>query len=587
MSHAPNRTASSAPTALLLPLPVSPAAHRVYPHVTPLEGVDARRGRSRRCPPATVWLGPTLLSGIALGVILERLMAPVPIAPMPPAAAIPAAPNAATPPPSERLEVFPTEAVLPVPPGDSAVTSLTTPSGDSAVTSLTTPSPDETTLSAPPTTADRASPSVRPATTSAPHPHPVGQPTEAELPLEDQLASQFEAIELFNRAFELVARIVSPSVVHIEAVKPSRVPKPDGGERGRTLETGSGVLVSHPDAEGRQRIYVLTNHHVVEGAQVGSIQVFLFDGHLLKPTRVWHDAKADVAVLELAPRSDLRPARLGDSDGVQVGSWVMAIGSPFGLKHSVSQGIISARGRREADLQQEGLENQDFLQTDAAINPGNSGGPLVNLKGEVIGLNTAIATSHGGSEGVGFAIPINLAKWIMDQLIRRGKVVRGGIGVDLADLSPQQALVLGLDRPRGVRITRVHPGSPAESAGFQVTDVVLSFNHVEVRNLHHFINLVSMSPIDQLVSVTVWRRRQHQTLEVRIADLDQLRAQSIPQTTPAPSAPPAARPDRPSPTRPSDAAPPPKLHSNSNPQPPRRSSLPLETLPRSNSAQSG
>src|SRR5262249_26268803 len=150
------------------------------------------------------------------------------------------------------------------------------------------------------------------------------------------------------------------------------------------------------------------------------------------------------AVMRLS-RNDLPVARLGNSDNVAVGHWVLALGSPFGLTHSVSQGIISARGRHEQELEDVGVENQDFLQTDAAINPGNSGGPLVNRKGKVIGINTAMASNGGGSEGVGFSIPINLAKWIMAQLITAGKVSRGAMGVNLQDLSPQNAAELGLD----------------------------------------------------------------------------------------------------------------------------------------------
>src|SRR5262249_4946591 len=155
----------------------------------------------------------------------------------------------------------------------------------------------------------------------------------------------------------------------------------------------------------------------------------------------------------------------------QVGNWVMALGSPFGLMHSVSQGIISARGRQMDELPD--VVNQDFLQTDAAINPGNSGGPLVNMKGEVIGINNSIASNGGGNEGVGFSIPINLARWIMNELIIHGRVTRGALGVDLQQFEQKDAVALGMLRPRGAWIGKVHPSSPADRAGLRDGDVVL------------------------------------------------------------------------------------------------------------------
>src|SRR6478609_3119862 len=225
----------------------------------------------------------------------------------------------------------------------------------------------------------------------------------------------------------------------------------------RFEETGSGVIVRPEAGKG---LFVLTNNHVVDGAQAAEISILLHDGQVLRPDRFWADPKADVAVLKIN-RDGLPAARLGNSDDARVGTWVLALGSPFGLTHSVSQGIISARGRYEQELEMDGVEHQEFLQTDAAINPGNSGGPLVNLKGEVIGLNTAIASEGGGSEGVGFSIPINLAKWAMEQLIAGGKVARGAMGVNLQELTPAKAAELGLERPRGARIAVVHDDSPA------------------------------------------------------------------------------------------------------------------------------
>ena len=227
-------------------------------------------------------------------------------------------------------------------------------------------------------------------------------------------------------------------------------------------ETGSGVIVRGDKNPG---LYVLTNHHVVEGGKSSKIRIFLHDGRTLSPERIWSDAKADIAVLKL-DRDDLPAARLGNSDTAVVGTWVLALGSPFGLMHSVSQGIISARGRHMDELQD--VENQDFLQTDAAINPGNSGGPLVNMKGEVIGINNSIASNGGGNEGVGFSIPINLARWIMNELIAHGHVTRGALGVDLqpnfrqedADEPGPRPAPRGLDRQGPSRVAR-GPRGPA------------------------------------------------------------------------------------------------------------------------------
>ena len=245
----------------------------------------------------------------------------------------------------------------------------------------------------------------------------------------------------------LVAKAVAPTVAHIVAQKTIRA---EEGRRERKFEeTGSGVIVRSERLPG---LYILTNHHVVENAKPSRIRIFLRDGRSLLPVRIWSDEKADIAVLKL-DRDDLPAARMGNSDEAPVGTWVMALGSPFGLTHSVSQGIISARGRHMEELQD--VENQDFLQTDAAINPGNSGGPLVNMKGEVIGINNSIASNGGGNEGVGFSIPINLARWIMNELIANGRVSRGALGVVLqTEFRPEDAIKLGMERPRGAGSTR-------------------------------------------------------------------------------------------------------------------------------------
>ncbi|MGC8641407.1 MAG: trypsin-like peptidase domain-containing protein [Isosphaeraceae bacterium] len=329
----------------------------------------------------------------------------------------------------------------------------------------------------------------------------------------DQLAKEYEQFAHVNRMFEMVARAVAPTVVHIVAEKRGRH---EESQRIRKFEeTGSGVIVRSDKLPG---LFVLTNHHVVEGGKLDKIRIYLNDGRTLLPRRIWSDPKADVAVLKL-DRDDLPAARLGDSDTAVVGSWVLALGSPFGLMHSVSQGIISARGRHVDELQD--VENQDFLQTDAAINPGNSGGPLVNMKGEVIGINNSIASNGGGNEGVGFSIPINLARWIMNELVDHGHVVRGALGVDLQPEYTQEAAnKLGLDRPRGALIDKVHPESPAARGGLHDGDVILNFAGVEIHDLNHLINTVSMTPVGKPADVLIWRDRQQIRLKITVGDRD-------------------------------------------------------------------
>ncbi|GAC1463270.1 MAG: DegQ family serine endoprotease [Isosphaeraceae bacterium] len=337
----------------------------------------------------------------------------------------------------------------------------------------------------------------------------------------EQLARQYAYFDQINRTFELVARTVSPAVVHIVAEKTGRI---DEKSRIRHYEeTGSGVIVR---GDRLKTLFVLTNNHVVEGTTAAKITIFLHDGRAIHPVQVWLDSKADIAVLSLN-REDLPAARFGNSDNMNIGSWVLALGSPFGLTHSVSQGIISARGRHMDELQD--VENQDFLQTDAAINPGNSGGPLVNMKGEVIGINNSIASNGGGNEGVGFSIPINLARWIMNQLItNNGRVTRGALGIDLRpEFRAEDAAALGLDRPHGAWVDVVHPSSPAAEGGLMDQDVILRFQGVEVNDLNHLINLVSMAPIGKTADLLIWRARTELTLKVMVGDRDRTIAQGV------------------------------------------------------------
>jgi serine protease Do len=330
-----------------------------------------------------------------------------------------------------------------------------------------------------------------------------------------QLPSAVGDLSALGDRFEAVARRLSPAVVSVEAVKTQT--SPNGNGKTRTVEdSGSGVLI--PTENGRG-VVVVTNNHVISNAGAAQISVNLPDGRLLKPTQVLADPETDVALLvvEGAPGS-LPTAVLGDSERVRVGQWVLAIGSPFGLSQSVTHGIISARERGQVSLGGT-IRIKDFLQTDAAINPGSSGGPLVNLDGEVVGINTAIASQSGSNSGVAFSIPINLVKRVARQLQERGSVSRGYLGLQLSPaFEPADAVKLGLERARGAKIDSVVADSPAARAGLRQNDVVLQVDGVAIRNDNHLINLISMLPAGQRVRLQVWRERQTFAVDAEVGD---------------------------------------------------------------------
>jgi serine protease Do len=312
--------------------------------------------------------------------------------------------------------------------------------------------------------------------------------------------------------------LVGPAVVHIEAEMPPESNAVYTRSR-RVEENGSGVII-----ERQKNYYVLTNRHVVRGAAPSAIKINLADGRRIYPTKVLDDPRTDVAVLPISA-PDLVAVPLGDSERMQIGDFVLAVGSPFGLSHSVTFGIISAKGRRALRLAEADSENhldfQDFLQTDAAINPGNSGRPLVNLHGEVIGINTAIASNSGGNEGVGFAIPINMFMIVGRQLIDTGKVTRACLGVHLSaktDFGPTKAAELGLPRCVGAHISGVIPHSPAEAARLQVGDVILEFNHTCIEDADHLSNVVSLTEVGKSVPVVIFRNGKAITLTIEVGD---------------------------------------------------------------------
>jgi serine protease Do len=339
---------------------------------------------------------------------------------------------------------------------------------------------------------------------------PVAAQTSGTVP-----TSGADPVSQLEDRFEAIALKVAPAVVAIEAVKPPRGQSEQGGKTKSVEESGSGVIVRWPGQSGP---LVLTNNHVIAQARPEQITLHLADGRIFRPTRVLADPETDVAILFLGTTEALPVAILGDSDRARVGRLVLAIGSPFGLNQTVTHGIISARDRGQVSLGNT-IRIKDFLQTDAAINPGSSGGPLVDMRGEVIGLNTAIASHNGSNSGVAFSIPINLVKRVAAQMLDKGTVARGYLGLQLAQsFEPADALKLGLDRLRGALVERVFPDTPAAVAGLRPNDVVLQVENVGIRDETHLINLVSTLSAGQRVRLQVWRERSLLTLEAVIGD---------------------------------------------------------------------
>ncbi len=322
--------------------------------------------------------------------------------------------------------------------------------------------------------------------------------------LYQELSVETSAIQRQAGVLRKVIKLVRPAVVHIE-VDP-------GGRKNRHLdETGSGVIIK----EGND-YYILTNRHLVHYADPNEIIIRLSDGREIQPDKVWTDAGTDVAVMHVKSKR-LVAARIGDSDKTEIGDYIIAIGSPFGLNHSVTHGIVSAKGRRDLELATDGVEYQDFLQIDASINPGNSGGPLVNLRGEVVGINTAIASTSGRNEGIGFTIPINMVMAIARQLIAHGTVERGFLGVSLdSRFGAAAAAELGLDSPQGARVKAVTFDSAAEKAELRVGDVILRFDQTWIESDLHLINQVSLTQVGNPVPLLVYRNRKTVQLMVTV-----------------------------------------------------------------------
>ncbi|GAB6183019.1 DegQ family serine endoprotease [Thermodesulfovibrio hydrogeniphilus] len=328
------------------------------------------------------------------------------------------------------------------------------------------------------------------------------------------------------KSFSEIVKAVSPSVVNISTTRTVQSPptldeffellQPFGNSQGKKwkeMSMGSGVIVSEDG-------YILTNYHVIE--QADEIKVTLYDRRTFKARIVGVDPKTDLAVIKIEAK-DLPVAPWGDSDKLQVGDFVLAIGNPYGLTHTVTMGIISATGRADVGI----ADYEDFIQTDAAINPGNSGGPLVNIKGEIIGINTAIFSRTGGYQGIGFAVPSNMAKVIKDSLIKEGKVVRGWIGIMVQDLTAELAERFNIKDSSGVIVTDVIKQSPSYKAGLKRGDVILEFDGKRVSESAILRNLVAQSKIGSVVNLKISRDVQIYTLNITI---EQLPFESITET---------------------------------------------------------
>lgn len=331
----------------------------------------------------------------------------------------------------------------------------------------------------------------------------------------------------FPQSFADLAEKVKPAVVNISTEKTVRIPGtpfrhffgpeeqspfgdffqrffgdvPDRELKQQSL--GSGFII---DREG----YIITNNHVVEGAD--EIKVKLADGREFAARVVGRDPKTDLALIKISSLFKTLPTiDLGDSDKIRTGDWVLAIGNPFGLEHTVTQGIISATGRVIG-----AGPYDNFLQTDAPINPGNSGGPLINLKGDVIGINSAIIAA---GQGIGFAIPSNIAKKVTAQLKEKGKVTRGWIGVSIQTVTPEIAQSLGLKEARGALVADVVSGGPASSAGMKRGDIIISFNGKDIKNSSDLPRIVADTPVGKTVDIRVIREGKEAELKLTVAEL--------------------------------------------------------------------
>lgn len=328
-----------------------------------------------------------------------------------------------------------------------------------------------------------------------------------------------EILSKISDAMSLVAERVKPAVVNISTsrtVKTPRLPFFDDPlfrrffgdphyQKRKVTNLGSGVIAT---SDG----YILTNNHVIEGAE--DILVKLLDGKEYKGKVIGTDSRTDIAIIKIDEKN-LPTIPWGDSDKLKVGELVLAVGNPYGLSQTITMGVISALGRSGIGI----TDYEDFIQTDAAINPGNSGGALVNIRGELIGINTAIFSTSGGYQGIGFAIPSNMVKNVMDNIINQGRVVRGWLGVNIQPLTPQLAKQFGLKDESGVLLVDVIEGSPADKGGLKRGDVVVEYDKKKIENPFQFRNLVAATKPGKTVEIKVIRDGKTMTLKATIEEL--------------------------------------------------------------------
>jgi len=328
-----------------------------------------------------------------------------------------------------------------------------------------------------------------------------------------------------SNALADIAAAVTPSVVNISTTKMVKQENPmypfledpffkrffgePGGGGGRYREfkersLGSGVIVSRDG-------YIVTNNHVVEGAS--EIKVVLSDKSEYKGKVIGSDPRSDVAVIKIDAKN-LPELTWGSSDELRAGEMVMAVGSPFGLSQSVTTGIISAVGRANVGI----TDYEDFIQTDAAINPGNSGGALINMRGQLVGINTAIFSRTGGYQGIGFAVPVKMVKQVMDSLIKTGKVVRGWLGVSVQDVSPQLAKQFGVESAEGALVGEVVKGSPAEKAGIKRGDVIVGVDGKKVEDSGHLRNMAASTKVGSRLKLDIIRDKNKMTVDVEVGE---------------------------------------------------------------------
>ncbi|TWT80016.1 Periplasmic serine endoprotease DegP precursor [Planctomycetes bacterium CA13] len=356
---------------------------------------------------------------------------------------------------------------------------------------------------------------------------PDAAPSKAETIEEEVTAAIQAGPRALSRAFRTAARRATPSVVTVfsygqnidqpkaeedgetDPNQPGPAPPPSDNLDGNSIPLtglGSGVII---DPTG----LIITNNHVINGAK--KVVVQLSDETEIEATQVHGDPDSDIAIVRVEREEQFKAADIGNSDQLEIGDWVLAIGSPFRLEATVSAGIISAKNRT---LQR--IRRGRLLQTDAAINPGNSGGPLIDLDGKAIAISTAIATRNGGYQGIGFAIPINQAKWIADELDKHGKVRRAAIGIRLAELNPKNAKKLNLPVGLGVLVYQVIDGSAADRAGLKPLDVILEFASERVRKPSSLQEVVERKPVGSMQDVKIYRAGKEMVLSVELATLE-------------------------------------------------------------------